>query len=121
VPVSVEGVGVLVRHGLVAAVAPKRRREDYRRWETPRGDAVVAARRHGSVFLESGRELKLISGVDDRSRFCVIVKVVTRATGRAVCQAFVEAREAYGVPHEVLTDIHSECRLDRAGVVQLAA
>jgi hypothetical protein len=26
---------VLVRHGLVSAIARKRRREDYRRWERP--------------------------------------------------------------------------------------
>jgi hypothetical protein len=57
-----------------------------------------------SVFLASGRELKLISGVDDHSRFCVIAKVVARATGRAVCQAFIEAMASYGVPDEVLTD-----------------
>jgi len=75
----------------------------------------------GSVFLASGRELKLVSGVDDHSRFCVIAKVVTQATGRAVCQAFIEAMATYGVPDEVLTDIHRECRLDGAVVVQLAA
>ena len=58
----------------------------------------------GSVFLADGTELKLISGLDDCSRFCVIATVVRRATGRAVCRAFVAAMAAYGIPDEVLTD-----------------
>jgi Integrase core domain len=57
-----------------------------------------------SLFLASGRECKVITGIDDRSRFCVITAVVARATGRAVCSAFVEAMRAYGVPAEVLPD-----------------
>jgi Integrase core domain len=56
------------------------------------------------VFLAEGTELKLISGLDDCSRFCVIATVVRRATGRAVCRAFVAAMAAYGIPEEVLTD-----------------
>jgi len=48
--------------------------------------------------------VKLISGVDDHSRFCVIAEVVLRATGRAVCQAFVAALTQYGCPEQVLTD-----------------
>jgi hypothetical protein len=57
-----------------------------------------------SLFLASGRECKIITGVDDHSRYCVIATVVTRATGRAVCTAFVEAMRIYGVPEEVLSD-----------------
>ena len=34
------------------------------------------------------REAKVVTGVDDHSRFCVIAAVVERATGRAVCLAF---------------------------------
>ena len=58
----------------------------------------------GSVFLADGTELKLISGLDDYSRFCVIATVVRRATARAVCRAFVAAMRLYGIPDEVLTD-----------------
>lgn len=32
----------------------------------------------GSVFLADGTGLKLVSGLDDCSRFCVIAKVVRR-------------------------------------------
>ena len=97
---------VLVRHGVVAAVPRKRRREDYQRWERPAAMQLWQLDIMGSVFLASGRELTLVSGVDDHSRICVITKVVTQASGRAVCQAFVEAMATYGVPDEVLTDIH---------------
>ena len=57
-----------------------------------------------SVFLADGTQLKLISGLDDCSRFCVIATVVRRATARAVCRAFVAAMRLYGIPDEVLTD-----------------
>jgi hypothetical protein len=57
-----------------------------------------------SLFLASGRECKVITGIDDHSRYCVIATVVARATGRAVCAAFVAAMCEYGVPAEVLSD-----------------
>ena len=58
----------------------------------------------GSVFLADGTECKLVSGIDDHSRFCVIAVVVRRATGRAVCRAFIAAMRTYGIPDEVLSD-----------------
>jgi transposase InsO family protein len=95
---------VLVRHGLVAAIPRKRRRADYIRWERPAPMQLWQLDIMGSVFLLDGTELKLISGVDDHSRFCFIATVVRRATGRAVCAAFVQALAEYGVPEQVLTD-----------------
>ena len=50
------------------------------------------------------REAKVVTGVDDHSRFCVIASVVERATGRAVCLALATALARYGVPEEILTD-----------------
>lgn len=58
----------------------------------------------GSLFLADGRECKVITRIDDHSRFCVIATVVLRAAGRAVCSAFVTAMSTYGVPAEVLSD-----------------
>ena len=57
-----------------------------------------------SAFLVSGAEVKIVTGIDDHSRFCVLAKAVMRATARPVCLAFTEAMRAYGVPEEVLTD-----------------
>jgi hypothetical protein len=59
----------------------------------------------GGAFLADGTEAKVVTGVDDHSRYCVIASVVARATGRAVCLAFAAALRQFGVPGEVLTDI----------------
>jgi hypothetical protein len=58
----------------------------------------------GGMFLADGTEAKVVTGVDDHSRYCVIASVVARATGRAVCLAFASALREFGVPDEVLTD-----------------
>jgi transposase InsO family protein len=58
----------------------------------------------GGVWLEDGTEGKLVTGIDDHSRYCVVAHLVLQATGRAVCQALVEGLEAWGLPSEVLTD-----------------
>ena len=95
---------VLVRHQLVPARKRKRRRQDYKRWQREEPMQLWQMDVTGSVFLADGTELKLISGLDDCSRYCVIATVVRRATGRAVCRAFVAAMRLYGIPDEVLTD-----------------
>ena len=51
-----------------------------------------------------GRSAKIVTGVDDHSRFCVMAAVVERATTRAVCSAFAQALAHYGPPEEVITD-----------------
>ena len=61
----------------------------------------------GGAFLANGTEAKIITGLDDHSRYCVICQVVARATGRAVCLAFAAALAEFGVPEEVLTDIQA--------------
>ncbi len=95
---------VLVRHGLVAARKRKRRRQDYKRWERDQPMQLWQIDVTASVFLADGTECKLISGIDDHSRFCVIATVVRRATARAICRAFLAAMTLYGIPDEVLTD-----------------
>ncbi len=95
---------ILVRHGLVAGRKRRRRREDYRRWQRDTPMELWQLDIVGGLMLASGREAKVVTGVDDHSRFCVIAMVVPRATGRAVCLAFAEALQRFGVPQEVLTD-----------------
>ncbi|WP_369812880.1 IS481 family transposase [Frankia sp. R43] len=95
---------ILARHGLTEPKARRRRREDYVRWERPVAMALWQMDIVGGVFLVDGTECKVVTGVDDHSRFCVIASVVSRATGRAVCQAFAGALGRFGVPEEVLTD-----------------
>jgi transposase InsO family protein len=95
---------VLVRRGLVPARKRKRRRQDYKRWQREQPMQLWQMDITASVFLTDGTELKLISGLDDHSRFCVIATVVRRGTARAVCRTFITAMRTYGVPDEVLTD-----------------
>lgn len=58
----------------------------------------------GGVLLADGRSCKVLSGIDDHSRFVVIAAVLERPSGNAVVEAFLNATNNYGVPFEVLTD-----------------
>ena len=97
----------LVRHGLVEAKKRKRRREDYRRWERSRPMELWQMDVMGRVHLADGQEVKVVTGIDDHSRFLVCAKVVLRATARPVCQALAGALRQHGVPDQILTDIQA--------------
>jgi len=100
---------ILHRHGLIVSRRRRKQRSEYVRWQRPgpmqlwQLDILLGP---GIVDLASGelREARIVTGVDDHSRFCVIASVVERATGRAVCLAFAGALKRHGVPEEVLTD-----------------
>jgi len=94
----------LVRHGLVEATKRKRRREDYRRWERARSMELWQMDVMGRAHLADGRELKIVTGVDDHSRFVVCAKLVVRATARPVVAALLEALGRHGIPEQILTD-----------------
>ncbi|MFE5759923.1 IS481 family transposase [Streptomyces massasporeus] len=95
---------VLVRNGLIEPGVRRRRRSDYRRWERSAAMELWQMDIVGGILLADGIECKMVTGIDDHSRFMVIAKVVQRATARAVCSAFGEALVRFGVPEEVLTD-----------------
>jgi transposase InsO family protein len=95
---------ILVRRQLVQPGRRGRRRGDWRRWERQAPMQLWQLDIVGGVMLADGSELKLVSGIDDHSRFCVSAALVARATGRAVCAAFAAALQRYGVPEEVLSD-----------------
>jgi transposase InsO family protein len=94
----------LVRNGLIEPKSRRRRRKDYRRWERSTAMELWQLDVTASAFLTDGAEVKIVTGVDDHSRFSVLAKAVMRATARPVCLAFVDAMRAYGIPEEVLTD-----------------
>jgi transposase InsO family protein len=94
----------LVRHGLIDPQKRRRRREDYRRWERGRAMELWQMDVMGRVHLAGGLEVKVVTGIDDHSRFIVCAKVVARATARPVCQALTEALARHGVPGQILTD-----------------
>jgi transposase InsO family protein len=100
---------ILARQGLVVTRPRKRPRDSYRRWQRPGpmqlwqidivGGVMICDARTGEL-----REAKMVTGVDDHSRFCVIAAVAERATSRAVCLALAAALARHGVPEEILTD-----------------
>ena len=94
----------LVRHGLIVPGKRRRRREDYRRWERGRSMELWQMDVMGRVHLASGVEVKVVTGIDDHSRFIVCAKVVAAATARPVCQALAGALARYGIPKQILTD-----------------
>jgi transposase InsO family protein len=94
---------ILVRNGLVRAQEQHHRRR-YRRWQRDAPMQLWQLDIMGGVFLAGGRECKLVTGIDDHSRFVVIARVVAQPSSRAVCAAFTEAIGRYGVPSEVLSD-----------------
>jgi transposase InsO family protein len=94
----------LIRHRLIDHKPRRRRLKDYRRWERSRPMELWQMDVMGEVMLEGGTELKAITGIDDHSRFCVIAKLVRRATARPVCEALLEALSRHGVPEQILTD-----------------
>lgn len=94
----------LVRHGLITPEARKRSKADYRWWERSRSMELWQMDIVGGVRLRDGSEAKIVSGVDDHSRFCISAWVVPRATARPTCEALALAMRRYGVPEEILTD-----------------
>ncbi len=94
----------LVRHRLIEPKPRRRRLKDYKRWERSRPMELWQMDVMGGVLLEDGTECKVITGIDDHSRFCVIAKLVLRATARPVCEALLEGLSRHGVPEQILTD-----------------
>lgn len=94
----------LVRHGLITANPRRRKRSDYKRWERSRAMELWQMDIVGGVQLVDGSEAKIVSGIDDHSRFVVSAYVVDRATARPVCDALALAMARYGVPEAILTD-----------------
>src|SRR6266566_2327502 len=94
----------LKRAGLIDPLARRRRDRRFKRWE--RGGAMELWQMDvvGGVLLADGTGAKILTGIDDHSRFVVCAGVMSRATSRAVCSHFAEALRCHGVPQEVLTD-----------------
>ena len=100
---------ILHRQGLLRARPRKRPKDSYLRFERPGPMQlwqmdIVAGIRLVSTLTGELREAKVVTAVDDHSRYCVIAKVVERATSRAVCLALAEALVRFGVPEEINTD-----------------
>jgi transposase InsO family protein len=94
----------LVRHRLIQPKPRRRRRDDYKRWERSRSMELWQIDVMGGVRLSNGIQLSVVTGIDDHSRYCVMAKLVERATARPVCDALLEALNRHGIPEQILTD-----------------
>jgi hypothetical protein len=90
----------LRRAGLIEVAARRKRLPAYKRWERGRPMELWQMDVVGGVLLADGTECKVLTGVDDHSRFCVCAGVMVRATARPVCGFFVQAMARHGVPEE---------------------
>jgi transposase InsO family protein len=94
----------LKRHGLIELRRRRKRRDEFRRWERERPMQLWQMDVMGGVALDDDTELKVVTGIDDHSRFCIAAGLVTRATSKAVCGVLAAALSRYGIPDEILTD-----------------
>jgi transposase InsO family protein len=94
----------LRRAGLIDPQARRRRDRRFKRWERGGSMELWQLDVVGGVLLADGKECKVLTGIDDHSRFVVCAGVMVRATSRAVCTHFAQAMRRHGVPQEVLTD-----------------
>jgi transposase InsO family protein len=94
---------VLIRNGLIDPQAQQHRRK-YTRWQREAPMQLWQLDIVDGMRLANGRRCKIVTGIDDHSRFAVIAAVVARPTAKAVCAAFTAAMDRYGEPDEVLTD-----------------
>lgn len=96
--------------GLITPETRKRKRSDYRRWERSRAMELWQMDIVGGVRLADGSEAKIVSGIDDHSRFVVSAQVVARGTARPTCDALLAAIGRHGAAEQIPTDTHSATR-----------
>jgi transposase InsO family protein len=94
----------LKRHNLIELRRRRKRRDEFRRWERDRPMQLWQMDVMGGIGLDDGRELSVVTGLDDHSRFCVAAGLLTRATSKAICAVLVASLRRYGIPDEILTD-----------------
>lgn len=94
----------LVRHRLIDPTPRKRPRSDYKRWERSKSMELWQMDIVGRFYLVDGTEVKVVTGVDDHSRYCICARIVARATAKPVCDALTFALKQHGAPNEILTD-----------------
>jgi transposase InsO family protein len=94
----------LVRASVIDPVKRHRRKEIWKRWERGGPMELWQMDLVGGFLLADGTSAKALTGVDDHSRFCVSARLMPRERTQLVCDGFVAAMRAHGVPEQVLTD-----------------
>jgi transposase InsO family protein len=94
----------LVRLSLIDPAARRPRDRKWKRWERGRPMELWQMDVVGGFVLADGTRAKVLTGIDDHSRFVVCAHVMARESSRNVCDGLAVALRAYGVPEEILTD-----------------
>jgi transposase InsO family protein len=94
----------LRRLNLIDPAARRPRDRKWKRWERGAPMELWQMDVVGGFVLADGTRAKVLSGVDDHSRFCVSAHLMTRETSQKVCDGLGKALRAYGVPQAILTD-----------------
>jgi transposase InsO family protein len=94
----------LVRLNLIDPTGRRRRDRKWKRWERGAPMELWQMDVVGGFVLADGTRAKVLSGVDDHSRFCVSAHLMVRETSRNVCEGLAKALGAHGVPAQLLTD-----------------
>ncbi|HEX3629519.1 MAG TPA: IS481 family transposase, partial [Candidatus Dormibacteraeota bacterium] len=94
----------LVRAGVIDPVKRHRRKEMWKRWERGGPMELWQMDMVGGFLLADGTSAKALTGVDDHSRYCVSARLMPREGTQLVCDGFLAALRAHGVPQQVLTD-----------------
>ena len=94
----------LVRLNLIDPAARRPRDRKWKRWERGRPMELWQMDVVGGFVLADGTKAKVLTGVDDHSRFCVCAQVMPRESSRHVCDGLAAAMRRWGVPEEILTD-----------------
>jgi transposase InsO family protein len=94
----------LVRLSLIDSGARRPRDRKWKRWERGRPMELWQMDVVGGFVLADGSKAKVLTGIDDHSRFVVCAHVMARESSRNVCEGLAAAMRAYGVPEEILTD-----------------
>ena len=94
----------LVRAGMIDPAVRDRRSRKWKRWERGAPMELWQMDVVGGFPLADGTSAKVLTGIDDHSRFCVSAKVMARERTRAVCDGLRAAISAYGAPVQILTD-----------------
>lgn len=94
----------LVRLNLIDPAARRPRDRKWKRWERGTPMELWQMDVVGGFVLADGTKAKVLTGIDDHSRFCVCAHVMGRESSRNVCDGLAGALRRWGVPEEILTD-----------------
>jgi len=104
VPSESAACRALVRLNLIDPAARRPRDRKWKRWERGAPMELWQMDVVGGFVLADGTRAKALTGVDDRSRFCVCARLMTRESSQQVCAGLAAALAAYGIPEQILTD-----------------